>query len=213
MHCYLDTSGCWHCWIAVAAEVVRVGDIERDKKQLLLNHPHQEIKSRSIELFGGVSNQARAKVVEQYQDILELAGNADRGLDVFKKNCSVCHQVGNIGHRVAPDLVSVQNKSEGDLLIAILDPNREAQPNFNTYTILTDGGRSYNGIISAETANSITLKRAEAKEDVILRSNIEELISTGVSLMPEGLEKDLSRQDLADVIVFVKSIKAKKDSE
>ena len=94
------------------------------------------------------------------------------------------------------------------MLIAILDPNREAQPNYNTYTILTDGGRSYSGIIATETANSITLRRAEAKEDVILRSNIDELISSGVSLMPEGLEKDLSPQDVADVIAFIKSIES-----
>ena len=101
-----------------------------------------------------------------------------------------------------PELTSVQNKSAADLLIAILDPNREAQPNFNTYTVVTENGLVFNGIIAAETANSITLKRAEAKQDVILRTNIEALAATGVSLMPEGLEKDLSPQDLADVIAF-----------
>ena len=95
-------------------------------------------------------------------------------------------------------------------MLAILDPNREAQPSFNTYTVVTAQGRSFNGIIAAETANSITLKRAEAKQDVVLRSNIEELIASGISLMPEGLEKDLKPQDLADVIAFVKSITASK---
>ena len=103
----------------------------------------------------------------------------------------------------------MQNKSPADLLIAVLDPNREAQPNFNVYNVVTQQGRTFNGIIAGEDANSITLRRAEAKQDVILRSNIDELISTGVSLMPEGLEKDLARQDLADVITFVKSIKPK----
>jgi len=127
---------------------------------------------------------------------------------VFKKTCSVCHQVGGVGHRVAPDLASVKNKSYADLLISILDPNREAQPNFNVYTVVTDQGQTFTGIIAAETANSVTIRRAESKEDVILRSNIEDLISTGVSLMPAGLEKDLSQQDLADVIEFIKTMKA-----
>jgi len=93
--------------------------------------------------------------------------------------------------------------------VAILDPNREAQPNFNVYTVVTDQGRIFNGIVAAESAGSITLKRADAKQDVILRSNIDQMISTGLSLMPVGLEKDLKRQDLADVIAFVKSIKIK----
>ncbi len=112
----------------------------------------------------------------------------------------------DVGHQVAPDLASVRNKSANDLIISILDPNREAQPNFNTYTAETKDGRVFSGIIAAEDANSITLRRAEAKQDVVLRSNIEELISNGISLMPEGLEKELSRQDLANVIAFIQTI-------
>ena len=73
--------------------------------------------------------------------------------------------------------------------------------------MLTTDGKIYNGIIVTETSSSMTLRRAEGKEDVVLRSAIESLTATGTSLMPEGLEKDLSPQDLADVIAFVKSIK------
>ena len=74
--------------------------------------------------------------------------------------------------------------------------------------MITDQGQTFTGIIASETANSITVRRAESKEDVILRSSIEELISTGVSLMPEGLEKDLSKQNFADVIEFIKTMKS-----
>ena len=109
---------------------------------------------------------------------------------------------------MAPDLASVKNKSDADLLVAILDPNREAQPNFNVYTVVTEQGRVFSGIVAAESAGSVTLKRAEGKQDVMLRSSIDQMISTGLSLMPVGLEKDLKRQDIADVIAFVKSIKA-----
>ena len=112
-----------------------------------------------------------------------------------------------MGHQVTPNLASVQNKSVADLLIAVLDPNREAQPNYNVYTMVTLQGRVHNGIIATETASSLNLRRAEAKEDVILRTKLDELLSTGVSLMPEGLEKKLTRQDLADVLKFVKTIK------
>lgn len=197
---------------AVDEESVKRGDLERDKKQLLLNHPNTQVRERSRRLFGSEVNSNRAKVVSEYQNVLDLDGDITRGKVIFGKKCSVCHQVGELGHRVAPDLASVQNKSPADLLIAILDPNREAQPNFNVYNVITQQGRTINGMIAAEDANSITLRRAEAKQDVILRTNIDELIATGVSLMPEGLEKDLTRQDLADVIAFVKSIKPKEAS-
>jgi putative membrane-bound dehydrogenase-like protein len=195
---------------AIEGDAIKPSELERDKKQLLLKHPSAGVRKRSMKLFGSEVNSDRTKVVAELQRVLDLDGDINRGRDVFGKKCSVCHRVGDVGHAVAPDLASVQNKSTSDLLISILDPNREAQPNFNTYNVRTESGKIYSGIIAAETANSITLRRSEAKEDVILRSAVEELTSTGVSLMPEGLEKDLSPQDLADVISFVKSIKAAK---
>jgi len=191
---------------AVKMDVIRRSDIERDKKQLLMKHPNATIRSASNNLFGKEVNSDRAKVVAQFQNVLQLETDVKRGLEVFRKKCSICHKVGNVGIQVAPDLSSVKNKSEADLLIAILDPNREAQPNFNVYSVITLQGQILTGIIAAETSNSMTLRRAEAKEDVILRSNIDELISNGISLMPEGFEKELNAQEIADVIAFVKSI-------
>lgn len=193
---------------AVEADVVKHSDLTRDRKQLLMNHPNSAVSSRSRKLFGVDLNSDRAKVVASYQDVLSLEGDLVRGQAVFKKICSACHRAGGFGQQVAPDLASVKNKSDADLLVAILDPNREAQPNFNVYTIVTEQGRVFNGIVAAESAGSVTLKRAEGKQDEILRSNIDQMISTGLSLMPVGLEKDLKRQDIADVIAFVKSIKA-----
>ena len=192
---------------AIRTRTIMVGDLSQDKRQFLLHHPKAKIRKASGQLLAGGVDSDRARLVAKYQNVLELDGNATRGQAVFQKTCSVCHRVGTIGYAVAPDLASVQNKSAADLLIAILDPNREAQPNYNTYVVVTESGKIHNGMIAAETANSITLRRAEAKEDVILRTNIEEMVSSGISLMPEGLEKELSAQDLADVIAFVKSIK------
>ncbi|APZ91242.1 PVC-type heme-binding CxxCH protein [Fuerstiella marisgermanici] len=191
---------------AVEDGAVKRGDIERAIKQQLMSHRDKKIAAHSKTLFGSEVETNRSKVVADFQDLLQLEGNAERGVEVFKKICAQCHKVGDMGHQVAPDLASVKNKSEADLLIAILDPNREAQPTFNTYTVVTNQGRTYNGIIASESSNSITLRKAEANEDVILRSNIEDLVSTGISLMPEGLEKDLSKQQIADVIAFVKSV-------
>lgn len=191
---------------AVEAGAVKRSDIDRDHKQLMTKHRNTIIKQRSSALFGSTVTTNRSQVVADYQSALQEEGDAVRGQVFFKKICAQCHRVGDMGHQVAPDLASVKNKSEADLLIAILDPNREAQPNFNTYTVVTKQGRSYTGIITAESTNSVTLKRAEAKEDTILRSNIEEIAASGVSLMPEGLEKELSPHQVADVIAFIKSI-------
>ena len=193
---------------AVTKGHIQRSEIERDKKQLLMNHPNKEIRNLARVVFKAEVGGDRAKVVAAYQKVLELDGDSARGKELFTKKCSICHRVGKIGHQVAPDLASVQNKSVADLIIAILDPNREAQPNFTNYTVVTEEGRIVTGIIAAETATTITLRRAEAKEDVILRGSIEDFVSSGKSLMPEGFEKDISPEQLADVIEFVKSIRA-----
>ena len=192
---------------AVDSKQIQRGDIERNKKQILLNHTNDKIRTRARKLFGSETSTDRAKVVAAHQKVLQLNGDAERGKQLFQKKCSICHRVGNVGHQVAPDLASAQNKSPADLLIAILDPNREAQPNFMTYTLATQQGKLFNGIIATETATSVTLRRAEGKQDVVLRSNIDKLVSNGKSLMPEGFEKDITPIQMADLIAFVRSIK------
>jgi putative membrane-bound dehydrogenase-like protein len=188
---------------------VKGSEIERDKKQLLLNHPQEKVRAAARKVLDTVAGN-RKQVVEEYRTALELEADAARGKQVYAKTCSVCHRVGSEGHPVGPDLVSVQNKSLEDLLIALMDPNREAQPAYINYTAQTVDGKVFTGIIAAENAASVTLKRAEAKQDVLQRENLETLVSSGQSLMPEGLEKDLTKQQVADVLAFIKSLPPEK---
>ena len=193
---------------AIEAGDVKAGEIAPDKRQALLSHPVAKLAELAKQHFG-VANADRAKIITDYEPALDEETSAERGVVVFKKVCANCHKVGETGHSVGPDLASVVNKSPRDLLIAMLDPNREAQPNYTNYNVLLDDGRIVTGIIVDETADTITLRRAEGKEDVILRNQIDELRSSGLSLMPVGLEKDITAQEMADVIAFIKSIPPK----
>ena len=83
-------------------------------------------------------------------------------------------------------------------------------PRYLTYIVTTRKGQTLTGLIAAETASSLTLRRGERAEDTVLRSQIEEIQATGKSVMPEGLETQLSRQDLADVIAYVQAATAGK---
>ena len=146
---------------------------------------------------------ARDELLESYKPALSLAGDATRGAELFKKQCSSCHKLGGVGHELGPNLAAMKNRGAGAILANVLDPNREVNPQFVTYAVVTKDGRALSGMIAAETANSITLQRADNQQDTVLRIDIEELRSTGLSLMPEGLEKQLDRQQLADVIEFI----------
>jgi len=80
-------------------------------------------------------------------------------------------------------------------------------PEYINYTVNTQDGRTFTGVITAETATAITLRRAEGQSDTVLRANIDELQSTGLSLMPEGLEKQVTPKEMADLIAYLMSIK------
>ena len=112
-------------------------------------------------------------------------------------------QAGRHGHEVGPNLAAMQNRGPEAILVNVLDPNREVNPQFVNYLLLTDDGRSLTGMITAETATSVTLKRAEAQSDTVLRVHIEELASTRLSIMPEGVEKQIDVQAMADLLAYL----------
>jgi putative heme-binding domain-containing protein len=85
----------------------------------------------------------------------------------------------------------------------VLDPSREVDPRYVNYLVVTKRGTTATGIVAAETATSVTLKRAEGAEETLLRSDIESMQSSAQSLMPEGLEQQMSDRDLADVIAYL----------
>ena len=135
------------------------------------------------------------------------------GRPCSRKLCASCHRLGNEGVEVGPDLAALADKSPESLLIAILDPNRAVETKYVGFTIATTDGRILSGLVSNESATAVTLRRQDGKEDVLLRSQIEEMTSSGQSLMPEGMEKDLKPRDLADLIAFLASAGAVKTTE
>ncbi len=153
-------------------------------------------------------NDNRTHVIDRYQRALQLPGDIARGRAVFTNKCATCHrdvdEKGNqFGHDVGPNLAAITDMSPQGLLRSVLDPNAAVEPKFVTYNAVTNDGRNFSGILATESSTSVTLREAEGKEQRLLRKDIDTLQSTGRSLMPEGLEKELSQQDVADLIAFV----------
>ncbi|MHC5541612.1 c-type cytochrome, partial [Singulisphaera rosea] len=122
------------------------------------------------------------------------------------KVCATCHRAEGQGTQVGPDLATVASRSPDDLVIHILDPNKEVASNYLNYIVVTKDGRTLSGLIAEETSGAVTLKRAEGATDIISRGQIEEIASSGISLMPEGLEQGMEPQALADLIGYLRSL-------
>ena len=108
-----------------------------------------------------------------------------------------------VGEQIGAELGAIKDRGPDFILLNILDPNREVLPKFITYIATTDVGLTLTGMITAETATSITLRRPDGTSATLLRVNIQELRSTGVSFMPEGLEKSINHQEMADLLAYL----------
>jgi putative membrane-bound dehydrogenase-like protein len=188
---------------ALERNEVPAAQLDAKHRQQLLAHRDEGVRARAARLFAGAVNPDRQKVVEQYRDAASQPGDRARGKAIFARTCSPCHQVEGVGTAVGPDLAALANKTPQYLLTEILDPNRNVDSRYVEYAAVTRAGLTYTGLLAAESATSVTLRGQQGKEQVLLRSELEALTSTGRSLMPEGLEKDLKPQDLADLIAYL----------
>lgn len=164
-----------------------------------------ELRARGEKLFASAMPADRTKALEAYRPVLTMKADALRGKEVFKKNCAVCHKVGDVGVDVGPSIADLRTKTPEQVLTDVLQPNKAIDNNFVSYTVTTEDGLQYVGILAAETPGSVTLKLPDGKQQSILKTAIDTLESNGVSLMPEGLERNIPLQEMADVIFFVKN--------
>lgn len=195
---------------AVEAGKIRAVEVEPIRVLQLKGHRSPTLRKRAETLFARTVKADRKKLIDQYSSVAELTANSTRGRMVFEKQCATCHHLDGIGKEVGPNLLAVvPGKTTADLLVSLLDPNREVDPRYVSYLLNSIDGRVVTGIVVADTPGSITLRRADAAEDTVRREDIETLKATGVSLMPEGLEKTLPPQDVADLFAFLREAVAK----
>jgi putative heme-binding domain-containing protein len=110
------------------------------------------------------------------------------------------------GNVVGPDLTGIRNQPEDVLLLHIIVPEYEIMPTYACYNVETKDGRSLTGLLAVESAASITLRQALGHEEIIPRSNIATMSASSLSLMPDELEKTMTKQDMADLIGFLKGM-------
>ena len=152
----------------------------------------------------------KARLVE-LQDVL-AGGEIQRGRDLFFGNkkaiCATCHAVQGQGGRIGPDLSKIGAiRSPRDLLEAIVFPSASFARGYEPYNILTDDGQVRSGTISRETADGIYLYNTARVETRVPRSSIESITESPTSIMPTGMDAQLTRTELADLIAFLQSLR------
>ena len=179
-------------------------NLNLEQRRRLLRRSTDDIMRRAAALFGDNEFSNRKAIVDRYlPEVAPLRGDASRGEHQFSSLCAKCHVLRRAGTSVGADLNMAFTKSKEDLLTSILDPNAAIAPEYTNFMIQTSRGEYVTGIIKSETPGNITLMRANGETDTVTRSAIHEMRTDGLSLMPEGLEKGLKYQDLADLLAYL----------
>ena len=192
---------------AVEAGKIPAADLDASRLKLLAGGGDKALAARAEKLLAQRKTSGRDEVIAKYRPALGLKGDPDNGRTLFRATCAACHRLEGFGHEIGPSLAAMQARGPEAVLVNVIDPNREITPQFVEYIVATTDGRTLTGMLAAETASSVTLRRAENATDVVPRSQIKQLRGGRVSIMPEGLEQPMSVQDLADLIDYIMSVK------
>jgi putative heme-binding domain-containing protein len=197
-------------------EVVQAGKLPGDLKfaaaNVLLNSADGAIKTEAGKHLT-LPATADAKPLPTIPELVKLSGDATAGQALFaseKAQCAKCHTVNGQGKDVGPNLSEIGSKlSKEALYLSILDPSAGISFNFETSQIVTTEGQVLQGIVVSDTAESVTLKTAEAILRVIPKDDIDEITKLKISLMPQDLQRQLTAQNLVDIVEYLATLKKK----
>lgn len=146
------------------------------------------------------------------EQVLSLPGDAARGRQIFFAtngvSCKNCHRIEKDGKEVGPELTSIGKKlTREQLLESVLEPSKQIDPKYVTYLAETVGGHIYTGLLAARTEAEVVLKDAQDKLSRIPTKDIEQLVPQRQSLMPDLLVRDMTAQQVADLLAYLSSLK------
>ncbi len=171
------------------------GDVAR-----LRSHPNKQIARRANDLFK-VNNSAKDAIIATLIPEVEKPGDAVKGKMLFTAACAVCHKLGDIGAAVGPPLDGMGAHGPAELIIHIVDPNREVDPSFWAFNITTKKGEALQGVVTSENSSTVSLATQTGLRE-IAKSEIDKKENTRRSLMPEGLDA-LGPENLRDILAFI----------
>ena len=192
---------------AIEAKHIAVGELTASDVQALFKHKDKAVSALANKVLAEFKPPSRESVIAKFKPALTAKGDAARGREIYAQRCVTCHRIGEQGIQLGPDLITVKAKGRDGILTAILDPNKEVAPQFIAYTVETKDGQSLNGFITKDDASGLTLKMIGGAEQTIPRNQIKGSSSSGLSLMPEGLEAGLDVQAMADLLTFIEELK------
>lgn len=174
----------------------------------LMAQGNDNLRRRARRIFATETTDAeKMATLESYRSKLNNTGDVKKGALLYETHCSACHQIGGeYGVAYGPDLATVRNRKPEAVLLDVLDPNTSIADGYDLWEITMAEGEVKRGIIGSETPTSITLRVYNKEDEVISRQAITGMASMAMSLMPSGLEYQISPEEMNDLLTFIKKL-------
>ena len=189
---------------AVEQKIIDPASIGWPRTVGLMARKNLPLKARARALLTK-KDDSRQAIIHEYAPALTLTADPSNGKAVYQKNCSTCHQFeGKSGVAYGPDLGTISNRRPESIMGDILNPSFSIADGYDLWNFEMNSGETLQGIIATETPTALTIRYPGGQETVIARQDIKSLKSLGMSLMPTGLENSITKQEMADLLVFLK---------
>jgi putative membrane-bound dehydrogenase-like protein len=172
-------------------------------------HRDPRIADRVKKHWGSVEGATSAEMqgqIAQLEDVLRAGkGSPYPGRKLFKETCAKCHRLFTEGGQVGPDLTTFKRDDIPNMLLHIVNPSAEIREGYETFLVTTTDGRVLSGLLVEKDNQVVVLRGADGQNVTVRQSQIEELVPQRKSLMPEGLLKGLSAQQVRDLFAYLRS--------
>ena len=188
---------------------IPAGAIPLERRKPLLESPDMAIRETALRLWGDAATNLAPEELSTLTTAVRRGGDQPRGREVFARHCANCHRTAApgaepIGQVVGPDLAEAADRPIERLLLDVVEPNRAVEGRYEATVVVTDEGVVLEGILAANTPDSIVLIRPGGERTQLARERIESVRGTGRSLMPEGFGRAIPPQEFADLLAFLR---------
>jgi putative heme-binding domain-containing protein len=130
-------------------------------------------------------------------------GDPRAGAVVFKRVCAQCHKMYGEGQEVGPDITRNGRASFDQLLSNVFDPSLVIGADYQARTVVTADGRVLTGLLVEDNEQRVVLKIQGGKLETVARDDVDQMAVSKLSMMPEGLEKQINPREMADLFAYL----------
>jgi putative heme-binding domain-containing protein len=200
--------------VAALAKSPGLGNLSATRLERLVAGYPKEVRRAAEPLLKRLraSEEDQVKRLERLKKLVLTGGDRSKGRQVFRDPralCTTCHRVGGEGESIGPDLSRIgAARTRADLLEALVLPSASFARGFEPYVVTTKKGKLYSGIIARQTSDAVYLRTADRSEVRLARGEIKELAPGKVSIMPQGLDQNLTVEEIRDLLAYLASLGA-----